>query len=244
MPALSPTSSSHLVTPPDVPSSTSTLVDTWLDQQQVHIPTHLKPKTQAQLQQKESDIIDKHTQALVEQATSHQLEMEKLRTELSGEHKTKLNKKVHNIHANHAGILAKKETELKNLTSELYDANQLIRKLQKSSGPKQNSQAIIEATLQSNYETQLQTKTRNIHTYYSGVIAKKDSQYQELSKEMKDAKQALDGLVLTKQEQEAEKAQLRKEHAVEIVSLRESYGREIVALKSGEFPARLWMHGA
>ena len=202
------------------------------------IKADLKRKYNAQLQQTESEIIEEYTQALAERDNIRQLDIEELRTNLSHEHKLQLDKKANNIHANYAGILNKKETELQNLTSELYDANQLIRKLKNSTRPQQYA---FEDP-KNDAQAKLRTKIRNIQSNNAGIIAKKDAQYQRLSKELENAHQVEDAyqaeLALTKREHESEKVQLRKdleaEHGAEIEALRETQGREMAALKSGE----------
>ena len=156
-----------------------------------HIITDLNQKHEAQLQQMETDIFDKYTKALAERDTNHELAIDDLRTELNREHKLQLDKKAQNIHANHAGILAKKEAQLQNLTSELHDARQMIKKLKKSTHPQQqHALEDLKANLERDHQAQLHTKTRNIHTNYSGIIAKKDTQYEQLAEELEDAYQA------------------------------------------------------
>ena len=242
MPVTSPTSSSQLAASPDTarrqqeyPTSVS------------QMKADLERNHKAQLRQAEGKILESCTKFAIKTNANHQLEIEKLRNDLNLEHKLQLDKKVRNIHANNAGIMAKKETELQNLTSELYDANQQIRMLKKANNrPQQRALDDLKAKLEHHHQTQLQVKTRNIHTNYSGIIAKKDVQYQELAKEFEDAQQASEKLeeayqaeiTLTKQEHESEKVQLRKdcgaEHEVEIESLRGAHEREMMALKSGE----------
>ena len=206
--------------------------------QQERITADLEQKYQAQIRQTESDIIDACGKALIERDTSHQLEIEKLRTDLNREHKLQFDKKAQNIRANHAGILNKKEIELQNLTSELYDANQQIRKLKNSTRSQQH--AFEDPT--HDIQAKLHKKIRNIHSNNASIIAKKDAQYQRLSKELENAHQLEDAyqaeLALTKKEHESEKVQLKKdleaEHGAEIEALREAHGREMAALKSGE----------
>ena len=203
-----------------------------------HMKADLKRKYNAQLQQTEGEIIEEYTQALVERDNIRQLEIEKLRTDLNHEHKLQFDKKARNIRANHAGILNKKEIELQNLTSELYDANQLIRKLKNST----RSQQHAFEDPKNDPQAKLHAKIRNINANNAGIIAKKDAQYQRLSKELENAHQLEDAyeaeLALTKKEHGSEKVQLRKdleaEHGAEIEALRETHGREMAALKSGE----------
>ena len=209
-----------------------------------HMTAELERKYQAQLRQTESDTIDKYTKALLERDTSHQSELETLRTNLNYDHKLELNQKSRNIRTNFEGVIAKKDNHLQKLTSELADARQSIKKLKKLT-PRHHQDALedMRAKLERDHSGQLHTKTRNIHTNYSGIIAKKDAQYQELSKELGDTQQALGQLddayqaelARTQQNHEEEKAQLKAEHGVKTQSLRESFENEIKLLKSREF---------
>ena len=209
-----------------------------------HMTAKLERKYQAQLRQTESDTIDKYTKALLERDTSHQSELETLRTNLNYDHKLELNQKSRNIRTNFEGVIAKKDNQLQKLTSELADARQSIKKLKKLT-PRHHQDALedMRAKLERDHSGQLHTKTRNIHTNYSGIIAKKDAQYQELSKELGDSQQALGQLddayqaelTRTQQNHEEEKAQLKAEHGVKTQSLRESFENEIKLLKSREF---------
>ena len=226
-----------------------------------HITADLEQKHQIQLKQAESEIIneysetivnniDEYNRALAEQNTSHQLHIEQLRTDLTREHKLQLNKKADNVHANYRGILGKKDTQLQRLTAELRAARQQIQKLKKSSpGPHQqpHQQHVfkdLKANLKRDYQAQLQTKTRNIQNNYTGIIAKKDAQYQQVSQELSDARQASEQRKDTYKAEvtanEAEKVKLRGE----MESLREAHAREMGALKAGEILYCFWSERA
>ncbi|KAL8784334.1 MAG: hypothetical protein Q9195_009079, partial [Heterodermia aff. obscurata] len=223
------------------------------------ITADLEQKHQAQLRQMEIDFDnytqtsleshDKYKKALAEKNTRHKIEIEELRTNLQREHKVQLDTKASNIRANYTGVLAKKDTQIQQIgfelgeviakkeaqlqqrTSELASARQAVIALKKSV-PRNHQHHVFEnlkSNLKRDHQASLDTKTREIRAEYSGIIAKKDAQYQELSKEFEDAQQALGRLqaesTLAKQD---DKARLRAEQQVEIEALR----GEMLVLKS------------